>query len=44
MVAQTVNDVIELVTDDALHHIRKCDNISFCFLDAENQYHNRESG
>jgi predicted O-methyltransferase YrrM len=30
-----VDDVVELVHDDARKHLTRCSNVSFCFLDAE---------
>jgi predicted O-methyltransferase YrrM len=32
-----VLDVVELIHDDALHHLPKSSDISFCFLDAEKE-------
>ncbi len=32
-----VDDVVELVCGDALQHLPNCDNIAFCFLDAEKE-------
>jgi len=36
-----VSDVVELVHGDALVHLPKCQNIGFCFLDAEKEIYDR---
>jgi len=36
-----VNDVVEFVQGDALGHLSRCDDIGFCFLDAEKEIYDR---
>ena len=39
--AAGVDDVVELVHDDALRHLEKFETIGFCFLDAEKEVYER---
>jgi caffeoyl-CoA O-methyltransferase len=36
-----VSDVVELVHGDAVKHLPKCENVAFCFLDAEKEIYER---
>jgi caffeoyl-CoA O-methyltransferase len=39
--AAGVNEVVEFVHGDALDHLKDCEDIAFCFLDAEKEVYDR---
>ena len=39
--AAGVSDVVEFVRGDALDHLQSCQDIAFCFLDAEKEIYDR---
>src|SRR5579862_1523525 len=39
--AAGVSDVVEFIHDDALDHLPNCQDIAFCFLDAEKEIYGR---